>query len=504
MCISVKQVMQRVMVRQPDGAVVKPGHHIISVLGEIGLAALCDHLHEPTLIGAREIARRIGKESCEAKSVRRAINKCVAYGILRRESPPAEDFRANRPWPVWFHPAIIEASQASKPWNGPDIIFPRAWTDVMVFGTCTHLNPLVESKPTDECYFAANKIHRPAAGVFNSKKMEQPTSAAFYFDGNDLNNVGLPDPSVLNEFDATAFWRWIADGLCNSRWEGWLSLYGQRRKKDGQRGGTFTLAQVMVEKESIADVLGPQLESASLCAIAAATSRSPKRGPLIEVVFKLDTLPHPLLLVDDVTLTTAMEELKALPGVALVETSPGCYQASIMMREPLSAAQLVQAQRGFAQLYGGDAGAVGRQQLRRPPGSMNQKRSLAQPFAAIVRCLNGGQFPADLLDKAMACGQQFERDNSTSVREYGSGARRVGIDDSESAKDFGFVTEQLTTRGTRMTHSQIINQVARRAGERRRHGFKPGDVRHYKYAVRTLLSALRKLGLHADIGGNAP
>ena len=98
---------------------------------------------------------------------------------------------------------------------------------------------------------------------------------------------------------------------------------------------------------------------------------------------------HPWVLVDTLDAEGRQRIERGHPPAALVETSPGRWQAWVRLEAALSAAGRVAAGRRLALEYGGDPGAVDAHPFGRLPGATNRTPGLAlangqAPFAKLA------------------------------------------------------------------------------------------------------------------------
>lgn len=547
MSIEFSQVAQRIQVRWDDGTLRRPSRAVAQLMQQLGLAAYRDDPHRPVRISARELARRMGLDPIEGKAVRRAVREAERLGLIRRESPPIGALGTHPAWPIWLHPALIEAAGQPRPWQGPPLVFPRAWTETQADlshsvtwgvemtggadplhsvtwgvkmtrrkGMCKHTPPASpggaqagqsgrarqdpgpRAEPRPALSFPCPQGGRGGVVLPPTATAQVPAalSSGAAQEGDAVGKGVRGKPLRDVDVPCGAFWEWLAGGLAEAGWGGGVEFIGQRRKKDGERGGQFTLGRCTA---------GAGLGSAARAALAKASAYG--RGTAaVEVTFRLAGDLHPLLLADDLD-AAAAGRLAALPGVALIETSPGNWQASLIAPRPLTAAERVGAQRALARRLGGDPGAVTRSQLRRPPGSVNGKPSLPEPFVArLAGAPRAGVVPAQWLEELLTEGMAAPAASSAAgagparraAGEQLIGTCAAGRDDSGSGQDFGWLMRQLT-RASRASDAHLLLELMSRAAARARRG-KVDPREHEDYARRTLAAAHARLALQRTAG----
>lgn len=159
-----------------------------------------------------------------------------------------------------------------------------------------------------------------------------------------------------------------------------------RKKKDGQRGAPMgTGARKATGKWNPVAVGSPVRTAAAVEVVQALLAHLERNGKRnMELVCAAADDSQGLaksILLDDLR-EDGVKALKAKwrgPG-AILETSPGNYQAVLILAEPLDrdARRSITVQ--LVALLGADAGASGVGQFHRLPGSVNYKASLAEPF----------------------------------------------------------------------------------------------------------------------------
>lgn len=180
----------------------------------------------------------------------------------------------------------------------------------------------------------------------------------------------LPEAVASARQDSQAFVEFLARGFGDRSPAVEVHLLGLRRKvRDGKRGAPSPQLTMPL----IGDWRAP-LRWASHLRHCMANEMN-----VAEAMFKVEDEHHPLLLVDDVR-----EEALARipPGSAVVETSPGCFQVSAFAPRNLRPQERIFAQRALIELLGGDGAANSSNQLRRMPGSVNNKPELSCAFVS--------------------------------------------------------------------------------------------------------------------------
>jgi hypothetical protein len=166
-----------------------------------------------------------------------------------------------------------------------------------------------------------------------------------------------------------------------------ISFFGMRRKvTTGQRGApapNLTMSLIGTWESS-----RRWSEHLSRCMA--------KGHNIAEATFRIEADHHPLLLVDDVS-AKALDQAPA--GSAIVETSPGCYQISVFAPRGLSMQERLFVQRALIERLGGDLGANSSYQLRRFPGSVNNKPAIHVAFTSrLVRVDSAPHFDVKTLN----------------------------------------------------------------------------------------------------------
>lgn len=303
---------------------------------------------------------------------------------------------------------------------------------------------------------------------------------------------------------APAYWAWIDTGCSALGATLPVRVVGQKRRvTDGERGG-----QLPCWGGTIANTKNAAYELQKSAQSAAKWKT--------EATFNIPLEHHPVLLVDDVSL----EALTKLPAAcAVIETSPGNFQATLIAPRRLSMQERKFAQFTLIKLVDGDPGANSCNQLRRFPGSVNNKPALGQAFISRVHHLSKDHtITLELLNHLIAVGKSLAKDNddrnlpaqpalgapeqsapnedldhqanlattTAAITSPMAAGGRGHSDQSQSGADFRYACVELK-RGT--AESSIVSAIALRAGQRKKNGKPIGDGAHIVYAQRTVRSA---------------
>jgi RepB DNA-primase from phage plasmid len=300
--------------------------------------------------------------------------------------------------------------------------------------------------------------------------------------------------------NAAQYWSYIADGFATINFCGKLQACMQSRSR---RSGSRT---------------GPHKNRHSYSSAANANSSMRKYARYAftantEASFRIDGPFNPLLLVDDLS----AEALDHLPSsYAILETSPGNFQASIMSPRVLTPQEYLVAQDGLLLSLGGDEGAKGFQQLRRMPGSVNRKPELVETFVTKVHKVSANKTISDeelndlirLGNSVRAANEQVIPVGPASTGKGGvveSHLERGGFntlseptavprgdraaDHSGSGKDFGKAIELLHKN---VPHETIVEKIAQLAVDRNKYGGGTESSLVKAYAKRTVEKARLK------------
>ena len=319
--------------------------------------------------------------------------------------------------------------------------------------------------------------------------------------------AGLAVPAVEVEVD-DRYWTWLAASAAAAGWAdkqvaawagsagGELEFVLQRRgRRSGQRAGTFM-------EERVA------LSAAASGAVAVLARAHTARG-MIEPAFR-PLGEHPLLLIDDLK-PADLTLFDGWRGVAIVETSPGNLQASIMAPRVLLTREVLAAQRELSSRCGLTMASVEPNKLRRFTGSTNYKSGLPEPFvtrlfrepidgtvsdehladllaahvAEVAAAMAGGILKtaatASVSKPALAAGEP------ASVKKRG----RVGggTDDSGSGQDWACLMIKTSRVGGR-DRDRLVAELVVLCEARKRQGKAGTDADHIRYAEYTVDKAL--------------
>lgn len=213
-----------------------------------------------------------------------------------------------------------------------------------------------------------------------------------------------------------------------------------------------------------------------------------------EVVFQVVGDEHRLLLIDDVPKSL----LDALPPQAIVlETSPDTFQVTLIAPRALNKDDRKAAQRALVWQFQGDPGALASNQLRRLPGSINNKSELSEAFATRIfrlpndsnavlstsetdRLILDGQRPADSRKQAKpnvdVTAHALAASESPAVKTR---------DNTESAKEFRWAINQVLKDAD---HDKLKVQLAKKAHAR---GKRSSYAEALEYASITIFNAVR-------------
>ena len=177
------------------------------------------------------------------------------------------------------------------------------------------------------------------------------------------------------------------------------------------------------------------------------------RGPLSEA--------HRLLLVDDVP-DSAFAAFGSQLARAVLETSPGNYQAILLAPEPLDRSGRLDAQRALVQRFGGDFGSVSGDHWGRGPGSQNTKAKLggARFVPRLVAAWDGNPVHQSWLAYEPLGGARLPR---SSVVPRSAAAHVERRDDSASALDLRWAWAQ---RNRGVSRAEIEAELLQRAAAR--------------------------------------
>lgn len=279
------------------------------------------------------------------------------------------------------------------------------------------------------------------------------------------------------------YWDWLSKALGSAGIAVTIKAVAQKRLlSSGERGG---LVPNLYRYEPLSGTKTPRLHS-----FATALESTFHEG-----TYSVVEADHPLLLVDDVR----GKYLEQLPeACALIETSPGNFQATLVAPRNLSAEERLAVQRALIALVHGDPAANTRSQLRRFPGSVNNKASLAHAFISNVHSLPDALTLSEAeLAHLLRAGEnrrtwplkEPRTDQCSEGLPSVEGQRSNSESQDPSAADFGHAIE-LLRNGKPKEH--IIGVLINRAARRSKYGKGPGADEHRKYAELTFENARRR------------
>lgn len=278
-----------------------------------------------------------------------------------------------------------------------------------------------------------------------------------------------------------AYWEWLSDAMKATNMSITIHTAAQKRKlSTGKRGGVVPR---LYRRFTLSGEAVPQLHSFAIRLME--TSH--------EGTFRVVETDHPLILVDDVS----GDKLTRLPGsAATIETSPNNFQATLVAPRALSREERLAVQRALISLVDGDRAANSNNQLRRFPGSINNKPELEVAFVSRTHTLPLSKTLSDFeLGQLLVLGQSLQNwntntANTSAKKENTANPSTEGTHDASavdpSGQDYGFTIQLLRQR---VSEQEIINQIAERAAIRKKYGFSTKCPAHFKYAALTLESA---------------
>ncbi|MBZ8139860.1 hypothetical protein CLD22_08110 [Rubrivivax gelatinosus] len=315
-----------------------------------------------------------------------------------------------------------------------------------------------------------------------AKKKTKAAPAAVRFPFAHLREPGrfeAANATLADELSAGhAYWQILSQHASSPVSPLRIKISSQRRKvSDGERG---------------APMWGRVLRADDLAGIDAYAVERAAVGE--EIAFQVVGTNHRLLLIDDVP----EHMLAALPALALVlETSPSTYQVTLIAARDLTNDDRRAAQRALVWRFEGDPGALASNQLRRLPGSLNNKAKLSEAFVTrIVRlpsdmnaALSASQTDTLIQDGQQAVGSRkpVKWKAEVAVPEAATNATlgEKAPDNSESVQEFRWAREQLR-RG--MDKQKLRVQLAQKAHAR---GKRSTYAEALEYADMTLFNVAK-------------
>ena len=333
-------------------------------------------------------------------------------------------------------------------------------------------------------------------GGVKPKVVKRPSLPKEFKRLKDPSRLASVPKDVQDALDLSpAYWDFIREGFRQIAFNAQLRSEVQyRRVSDGERGGP----QPNRSRKFHPNNALFQAKRAALFAM--------QEG--LETTFQVDAEEHPLLLIDDLD-AAALERLP--DACAVLETSPGNYQATLIAPRSLSSSEFLLVQDGlFSTVGGGDHGAKGAKQLRRFPGSINNKPALSIPFVTRVERVSPRQvLSAEELDQLIKAG-----DKNRSLCRFDSKGKDVSradvnvkscppeedkqsqavdnkiqtqtTDKSPSGGDFGKAIELMCKR---WPDARIIEHIGQRALARKKNGHTSNHPSILDYATKTVAKA---------------
>lgn len=470
----IDRVLQRVRhLREgaADAALKPLSASVGAVMGVIGLALQAKTVAQGVGLYVEEIAKRAFK--CH-RATQEALKKAECLGLIRRVRQPGSKVGDQLPWRIFVHPLVIAEAYKKDAHRGDILVFPRAWDDLskglqaaVPLASSTSMN--ADDRAVPKSVPAANGQRKRAA--IASGRASTPALPIVALDIIEIERA------------LVTYFAWVIGASLCAGHEPNFQVLGQRRKRDGERGGTFIPCGLAAEIPA-----SEVVQSATAAVQWSANER-------VELTYRLGGEAHPLLLLDDVT----AEALTRLPWPgAVIESSPGNFQVTLIADRSLSPQERLLAQRGLQRHANADKAAVSSAQLRRMPGSINGKRELDRVFVARLHSVPTAA-PAtglgSLVDSFIAAGRDRGGTEKTSDRKSNKqvdGVQDAGVSKDQSAADFGWLMHQLT-RKVQRAEDVLVAELAAKAGARSRHGQPREHLEHLAYAKKTLRACLKRL-----------
>lgn len=296
-----------------------------------------------------------------------------------------------------------------------------------------------------------------------AKKKTKAAPAAVRFPFAHLREPGrfeAADATLAGELSAGhAYWQILSHHASSPVSPLRIKISSQRRKvSDGERG---------------APMWGRVLRADDLAGIDAYAVERAAVGE--EIAFQVVGTNHRLLLIDDVP----EHRLDALPAQAFIlETSPSTYQVTLIAARDLTKEDRRAAQRALVWKFQGDPGALASNQLRRLPGSLNNKPKLSEAFVTrIVRlpsdvnaALSASQTDSLIQEGQLIVGHRKPvkavADAAAPAASSSTTQDEKGPDTSESAKEFRWARDQLRQGADRTKVRMKLAEKAHARGKR--------------------------------------
>lgn len=469
-----EQVLQRVVIRDLTGELRQLREGVFAVLRVLADSIDKNKPDHGCQMSIAEISHRSKKQS---SAIYVAFNEATSLGLLKRSKPETGARYATHI--NFLHPRLIEASQKSRPFKGPQIIFDQP---IEITKKASKNANLKEKKMTksEQNQASQTSVDVQKLDVQNVKEEHvvntpRPRPECIGLDHSaaaDALNPLLPAPqggrgveipapvldsarAVSNDFfeDLLKF----SDFLINHNITSVRTEVQRRRKSDGQRGGLIKNFQTW-----------PQNYDDLKEAVFRAASNS----------HEISLQAEKLMLVDDLDLDAVNNFLQLGLASAILETSENNFQVLIPTFEVWTKDYVVGTQKALCASFGGDANSTQFGKIHRVPGSVNKKNGGC--FVTRLHAIQDGELIQPMLPLQTIEATAVSLDTRPPQKH-----RSVdGVDTSESGKDFGRVCELLTT-GTPVYLAE--KEICARAADRGRHG------NHMDYAKRTVAAALALL-----------
>lgn len=302
----------------------------------------------------------------------------------------------------------------------------------------------------------------------------------------------LPATVQAAQPDCEAFVEFLKRGFGERSTAFTMELLGLRRKMtDGTRGAP--------QPNLTIPLLGSWLEAWRWNAHLRYCM--PNQLNIAEAVFKVVDDDHPLLLVDDVR-HAALSRLPA--GSAVVETSPGNFQVSVFAPRDLRPQERLFVQRALIEQLGGDAAANSSRQLRRFPGSVNNKDDVDCAHVARLHQVDTApHFDHATLNHLLNEGFVLSMGGSSTVQLSVDPANpdqpqpakpSAGLDNTRSGQDMRWVMRRLARGESESVVRGDLERAAMARGKSRSNG-----TGRYGYAAATIAKAKTYLATRGSL-----
>lgn len=474
-----EQVLQRVVIRDLTGELRPLREGVYAVLRVLADAIDKNKPDQGCQMSIAEIRHRSKKQS---SAIYVAFNEATSLGLLKRSKPESGARYATHI--NFLHQRLIEASQKSRPFKGPQIIFDQPIKTTKKVSKNANLKEKKmaksEQNQASQTTLDVRKLdvqNVEEEHVVNTPRPRPECIGLDHSDAADALNpllpappggrgVGIPGPvldsarAVSNDFLEGLIK--FSDFLINHNITSVRTEVQRRRKSDGQRGGLIKNFQTWPQNYD-------DLKDAVL------------RAALNNHEISLQA--EKLLLIDDFNHDAVNDFLELGLACAVIETSPDNFQVLIPTHDVWQKEQVVGTQKALCSIYGGDANSTQFGKIHRLPGSMNKKNGGC--FVTKLHLIQDGE-----LIQPMFPIQKIES-NSMAIDTRPPQRHRSleGVDTSESGRDFGRACELLTTGNS---VREVEQDISTRARDRQRHGD------HDDYAKRTVASAVAHLSTKSN------